>query len=291
MSTPTTAPSSPTARAATIASRPPPEPMSITRSPGRAAPSGTGSPRRRTPRCRRRGSRRGARRVAETARRGPPGVEVEVTVRGRAPPRRSAPAHRAGRRRGRGDHPSASARASIPRPAWACSAPQHGPSSPVGRTPNPGGLEHPLGRQVDVALPGVHDAAGEQVDVVARRDQRRPPQGQPPGSPSRLGSGTKPLQQREQRRAGAQQPMVAQRTQGQRCHHGVIRPWSSVSRVCSMRWPNCTSARAGRLAARHWTQVSNESSTSSVTGASRPAPRASARSGRAASRASSPVTW
>ena len=80
-----------------------------------------------------------------------------------------------------------------------------------------GGLDDPLHSEMDIALPRIHDATGEQPDVVTRRDQRRPSHRQACGQAEtgrRHEAGA--LRCGEQRRSRQQQAMVAECPQSER---------------------------------------------------------------------------
>ena len=70
-------------------------------------------------------------------------------------------------------------------PAWTCRAPQQSPPGPGEGDADAARLEHRVGRLVDVALPGVHHAPGEEPDVRSRSRPAAPGASGSGGSASR----------------------------------------------------------------------------------------------------------
>jgi len=79
----------------------------------------------------------------------------------------------------------------------------------------PGGLHHSLTGMMDVALPGIHDAAGEQIDIVATGDMSRSPQRQITGESEAPGSESQTDCDSEQGATETKQAGVGQHTEGE----------------------------------------------------------------------------
>ena len=110
------------------------------------------------------------------------------------------------------------------RPAWTWSAPQHGAPSPVGVTPTPAASSTRCAASVDVALPRVHHAPGEQVQTSV-------PDGARAGAHATGGRSAGPAASGTRRSRCATAPRALEPPAGAvatedaprrpRCHHGV----------------------------------------------------------------------